>query len=142
MERVEAHRQWLTQLQLVLATKGDGSGSDVLAPAAACATRYTQSTKVWSALLTSEDAKDDSQEAAARQLCRDSRPTEDLALTVVVRSAHDPYLVAGELTACEYDFGTPADALRRRTVLHSRLHTYTPIYNYVHLFAFTCVYML
>ena len=68
---------------------------------------------MWRLPAASEGAKDDSQEEAARQLCLDSRPPEDLELLVIVRSHQDPYLVAGEVTACRYEFGRTAGALRR-----------------------------
>ena len=71
------------------------------------------SQSVWRLPAASEGAKDDSQEEAARQLCLDSRPPEDLELLVIVRSHQDPYLVAGEVTACRYEFGRTAGALRR-----------------------------
>jgi|SaaInlV_125m_DNA_1040241.scaffolds.fasta_scaffold00814_7 hypothetical protein len=98
-EHVSANRQWLNTINLV-----QNNGNElVLDP---CPYTFESKSQGW--VTVDNAANDDTAENEAKALCANSIPDEDIDITVVLRSARDPWVVAGQLTGCTYNFGMPA----------------------------------
>lgn len=117
-EVVTAQRRWLTEVQLVAdgVAAGNGSALGQVELATDCAFKYHTKSQTWREPLNSA-TKGSRQEDLAQALCRDSAPPADVELNVVIRSSLDPYLAAGRLTSCSYDFGPSVAELRRTATL-------------------------
>jgi hypothetical protein len=94
---------WLSEVQLTIDEAGEFEVAD------SCEYKYSEKSKVWTTLVATDSVNEIE---AARALCQDQAPPQNVGLNVVVRSPADPYLVAGRRTKCSYDFGPTAEELQ------------------------------
>ena len=86
-EYVSANRQWLKTINLV---QNHGEGADpVLDP---CLYTFESKSQGW--VTENNAANNDTAENAARALCENRAPDEDIDATVVLRSCKDSFVVA------------------------------------------------
>lgn len=95
-EYVSANRKWLKTVNLVQ----NGDNKLALDP---CPYTFESKSQGW--VTEDNAANDDTAENAAKAVCRNSAPDQDIGVTVAVRSARDPWVIAGELTGCSHNFG-------------------------------------
>ena len=101
-EHVSANRRWLSRISIV---KGDADGAGIVLDP--CPFQFESKSKAW--VTDNNAANDETAENAARALCENSVPDEDIDAHVVLRSKNDPYVVVGALTGCTFNFGLAAE---------------------------------